>query len=392
MINTILWLITNSLVSLGSGVSYVLVSFLIWEEGKSLEQVLLFNLYIFFALIISGQIAGFISTFISPKLTFLLNLILLGLTPIILLDNRENVSMVLPYVSIMIGTYYGLSYNAGSIMTMAVVEQDKLVKLRSLIEIIKSVFTVISPVLVNYSINTIGYNKALKYLGYYFLVMGIIFLFIKVRKTKQRFIAFEIMKGVFELNALRSIAIIHIALGIVWAFGWGLMNIIILEELGSLDEWTIVSVITAVLGITLAMMFRKTDVANRPKARSMISMSSLVYAVIPLVLLFNFTRELFILFILAQLVFDKTNSIVTTSFINKMESDDMDYDEKKVAYQMFTDFFTGIGRIIPVVVFLVLPANLLSIKLILFTLAFASFLPYFFSKRLWFKYKTFGTG
>src|SRR5690606_30565179 len=123
------------------------------------------------------------------------------------------------------------------------------------------------------------------------------------QETTQRFIVPQLLIRAITVPRIRSLGLIHISLGISGVFGWGLMNIIILDVLGSLEGWTGVSTALAIAGIVLALVLKSVKMRDHSQAKSIIVLSSLLYAAVPVILLSGFTLQLFIMFTFVKLLY-----------------------------------------------------------------------------------------
>lgn len=151
-----IWLITDVLYNFFGSVSYVLISFLIWENGKSLDLILIFNLYIFITLLLNGIVAGLISMFFSPKINYILSILAFIATFYYLEIFKEDIVSNIKYISILLGLIYSFLYNSRSLINQFIVPAELSVKYNSIKEILISASTLASPLVVNFAVESLG--------------------------------------------------------------------------------------------------------------------------------------------------------------------------------------------------------------------------------------------
>ena len=152
----------------------------------------------------------------------------------------------------MLGLVYSFLYNSRSLINQFIVPAELSVKYNSIKEILISASTLASPLVVNYAVESLGYSLSFKYLMYIYGVIAFAILLIKISKIHQIFIFHKLIGGIFTNKTIRNISIIKFSSGIGFAMAWGLLNILILQQLGSLEGWTKVSIVMAILGIIVS--------------------------------------------------------------------------------------------------------------------------------------------
>ena len=386
-----IWVVVDTATIFLGSTAHTLFNFLLWEQGKSLELLLKYNLLLFISLAVFAFIGSLISKFSNVKITYILSLLASAATVYFALLDIDNFQNRIYTFSILWGANWGLVYIARSLITELIVPVKHMVSFNSVKNILSTGIALAIPLTVNYSITNIGYQNALIVLFVGYFLMTVLLIFIDIEQAKQRYIVFSMMLDVFRVEGVRSVAIINLSLGLVYSFGWGVMDIVILEQLGSLDNWTYVSFATAIIGIIMVRGLSKIDLDKEDKTRSVISFAALVFATGSLFLSLNFTLTIFVVFVFLKLFFDKTISVIGGAYVTHEVQDDLDYAQKKLSYQTSSQLITSVGRIVPIAVLLVLPPNMLDTTTIIIFLAILNFIPFFFIKAYQIRYGVFGT-
>lgn len=228
---------------------------------------------------------------------------------------------------------------------------------------------------------------------YIYGVIALVILLIKISKVHQVFIFHKLIAGIFTNKTIRNISIIKFSSGIALAMEWGLLNILILQQLGSLSNWTKVSIVMAILGIIISYALKGVDTKNKSLVRLIISGSAMLFSIIPILLVVNFSLNMFIGFTFAKLIFDKINNILAGAYIYNIEKKDYHFNEKQVSYQMFSDFFLSLGQLLPIIILLYIPQELLNLNTLIIVLAVTSLFPFLASKAYKTSFKSmWGTG
>lgn len=374
-INTAFWLVIDATYGFVSSINLVLLNFFLWEQDNSLTTILEFNFYIFVGLMISALLAGYVSSWLSPKITYIISIAALVATNFFALQHLADLSNYLLIVAILYSFSVAFVYNARSVINILIIPAADFVKIRGTKNIISSVLAISSPLVVLFLVNTLGYESSLQLMALIVSILGVIFIWLKVQKTKQKAEFIEMIVSAIYDPRMRKFALINFALGASWAFGWGILNVIIVEKLGSLEAWSKITLIASIAGVFLISLLRNIDSKNKGKTKSFIIGASIIYAIAPLILLFNFTLTTFVIFIFAKLIYDKVNGILTFSYLTDMTRQDEDYEYKKVSYQVVINFYNAVGSLVPIMILLALPAEKLSADILVLVLAIISFLP-----------------
>lgn len=376
---TFVWLILNVLLNFFGGIGYTALNFFIWQNNKSLPEIIQFNLSIFAALIIMSIISASASRFYGVKFSFAFSLVLRILVFFFVSANLTGVTGQIVLIGFLIGIYFEFYASARSTITQLIVPEDSMLKYNSYNQIISSAVSIASPLVTAAFINSLGYENTLRSIAIIFVGILIAFLFMGVNKAEQTLPVFSMLKDLFRSDTMRSFALINFSLGISYAFTWGILNIIILDFLGSLDGWAQVGVITAILSIVISFFLRKISSKDTSKIRALISVATLIYAIAPIIMINNFTVETFLIFTFATLVFNTFSGILTSAYLSKLQNADPEAPKRKIAYSLFSEFFTSFGEFIPIFILFIIPAQLVTTKSLILVLIFVTFAPLFFS-------------
>ena len=380
-IRAFLWLSIDALYSLISGITYVLISFFIWEQSNSINLILWFNVIIFLTLLCNSFISGLFSVVGSPKLSYLLSITSFTITAYFVYTLQEETHHYIVFISILIGLVYSFLYTARPLINRTLVDKTHFISYNSIKQILFSVISVSTPLIINLGLQFKSYTELLyiSMFGFFTLLL-LSLLFIPKTNPSQRIIIHKLLAKSFTNSTIKKISHIKLSNGIAYSMGWGLLNILVLEQLGSVSNWSYISIAGAIVGILISYKLKSLDINNTSLSRMIISTSAMCFAVLPILLVVNFTLELFIIFMLAKVAFEKVTNIISENYIYSIESKDHHFEEKQISYQIFSDIFMSLGQLVPVAILFILPESLLSTTTLIIMLTLTSLAPYLTSK------------
>lgn len=376
-----LWLVFDTASIITDIINYTLLSFLLWEGEQSISLILEFNLLVFAGLLVSSLVSGILQQIFGAKLMFMAGMFMQAGIAFFAFSHSSDLASQIVIISIAYGFANALIQNAKGVLTLGIIPTNQSVSYSSRKEIVMSLGSIAIPLVTKVLIDSFGYEQSFTFTAAIFAMIGVLTVILKSKApVPQRFIFPKLLIKSITTKSIRNIGVVYIALGISGVYGWGLLNIIILDVLGSLEGWTNVSTALALAGIGIAMALRRVNTKDRAQSKSIIVLGALIYAAIPIMLLANFSVELFIAFTFAKLLYDKSNFIVTYNYLSQIEHRDPDFESHKLAFQIYNSFFMAIGRMIPVGLLLLLPTMNLSIEVLILGFSIVALAPLAVSK------------
>lgn len=369
-----LWLAASLIIGFIGAVNYALINFFIWQTDQSLDSILIYNLFIFLALIFFAIISGWITIALGSKFT--LNLSLLGQVSLSIYVIHAPAGIEkLVVAGVLSGLANALSYNSNAVLTNSLVEPGALVKFSSIKNSIWSLLSILVPFVVLGCASLFGYATAL-YIVIAIILIPLAFLFfLKVEQSVQLNYFPALIRQVFTTSQIRTVFIFALLQGISYSFAYGILNIIIFAKSGDLSSWSFISAGLAIVAIIVSYLLRDVKVTDFFRANSIYGIAALLLAFAPLLLLNSFKLEYLLLFLVVKTIFDKVNAVIAVNLLYKIEYEDENSAQKKVSYQMFNDFANAIGEFVVVLSIIFLPAGLTNTNTLIFILALVSLVP-----------------
>ncbi|MDQ6985135.1 MAG: hypothetical protein Q9M91_01125 [Candidatus Dojkabacteria bacterium] len=343
----LVWLIFSNLLAFVTGVLYVLINFGIWSEGESLQRSVLFNLSAVSSLFMFLFIADKLVHIFSPKLSVLISIITFGATGLFSSIYFEDLSKYYILIGVLMGMSYSIRMTAFPIVDQAVTNKDTRVKFSSYLTILSSILSIAAPITIEFLVNSFDYKRSLLIVSLTYILFGIGIMFFKISSLKQDNALFLLLKNSKRDDKLKHVALISLSLGIAYSVDWGLIDILIITKLGSLNDWRNIKVLIAVINIIYSFVLGKINLKKFSHIRVIIGVSALAYSTLPIMLIKNFNNMTFIVFSIAQVIFYSTVSILLSNYLLAVIDDDERYDNRIASYQVFRNLFIGGGRVIP---------------------------------------------
>lgn len=374
--NKILWLITDSLIQFIGGISYFLISFFIWENGKSFETIVKFNLEIVLYLFVFYFAAYLVTFFLKVKFSFILSILARVLCLVIVYFQILNDSLKIQEVAILIAIYSGLSLLTRNLLNQQIVDSSDLVKFSAYASILRSSLSILSPLITAFLISTIGYKDSILISAIALTGFIPILLIINLKPTNRNLsLPFIFIRFLFNKN-LRKIAIISFTLGITYSLSWGLIDILMLNQLNSTQNWGILKAIFTVITIIIALRLKNFKISTKNSPKGIIALSSLVFCLSAIYLLTTNSPIAFYIFILCNSIFSTVSGILIINHIVKMSLNFNDYSKKSISYNTYSDSFINIGQILPILGIFLFPDVLgLNNNGILLAILFITLVP-----------------
>jgi hypothetical protein len=373
------WLIVDFLINFVGGVCFTTVNFLIWNREHSLVLLLKFNLVIFLTIALASLVAGFVTVKIGAKISFFISILLRSAVLFIAAQNLDNLISVIYLIAVIIGSYTAFHHSARKMITDTIVPPEHRVKFFSRNQIFRTLIAIISPLVTTLAIANLGYATTLTSGSVILFIALVVFLLIRTTAIPQTYAVHSLFKEFFHDSNIRNIVLISFASGVGVSMTWGLFDdIVVLDKLGSMNNWTIIATIVAVLGAVVSFLLGKVKGNEYSKIRGFISLSALLLSTGPVLLLINFSQETYIFYTITSLVFAATNAIMTAEYVSELKRTDFFYKERITSYQNLVDISRSIGMMIPIFLFLQLPESLVNTDTLLIGMLVVTMVPLLF--------------
>lgn len=371
-----IWLVYSNLLIFFGGSLYVFLNFAIFSSSDSLSKTIIFNLVTLLIILFSTGLAGFISNKWGVKVTLFLATAFNSLSALIAFLLFDSLSDLFFLVSVLSGLSVGFQKNSYSLFDQLVTTKSTRVRFSSYVRIFDSVLSVLSPIFITLMVTNFDYKKSLLLMWLVLFYMSFGALVFKLKEQKQEFAYLSIIKKVRSSSKLKHVAQLSFAMGVTFSVNWGIMDVLIVAKLGSLEDWRTVRVGLAILTIGWALILRRFKFKDFSKIRAIIASTAFFYAIFPIILITSFTNTTFIIFNIVQTLFLVTNSVLLMNYLIEVLDDDPDFNKKIVSYQMFRDSFMGIGRVSPVAVMFLISFYTFSVQIAVVLIVLTTSAPF----------------
>lgn len=367
------WLILNTLVDLFTAIGYVAINFFIWNNGNSFTDIIKFNLCVVTALLVSIFIAAGSLRIFGIKINYAFSLFIRAATFLYFASNLNQLSIQIIFTGILTGLYLGFYSGSKNLIARHIVEDEHLEKFISHNQIASFIALFLSPIFTALFINSIGYENTFRFISVSFFGILIAFLFLRFKNITHTYIITA--QEIFKDEHLRKYAIIHFCLGISYTFSWGLLDILIIKISGSFAERTLLLSSSAVIGLICLLLFRRVKISKSYKAKLYILDATLIYSIISVLLLSNYSIDNFRIFIIATLVLNMIVAWLTTAYLKFLVPNTEANAKKEVSDQLIADFFKTLGALLPLLLLALVNEYLITPKSLLILLFVASLAP-----------------
>lgn len=382
----ILWMIINLVASFSGGLLFVFLTFFIWSEEKSLGGLVSFYLYFSVSMLLGAFLSTALAQFIPFKIILSLSFFLRALIVYFLVQNISSFQENIEIIAVILGISSRLMTAAQNMISSTILSSDESVIFNSYKEIISAGILLIMPFIIKIGIEELGYEKLFELLIMPYYLLTIASLFIYVPRPRQFWAHLSLLYDFFKQQAVRNIVIVSFAAGVGASFN-PLLDVVILEKLGSLNGWQNMSFAVTVCGIIVARVLKSVNIHKQPgKAKSIIAFGSMLYALIPIMFFSNFTLTVFLAFNFAKMFYDKTSIILRNAITLDAQKSDPDFINKVSSYEWLIQSANVLGDLLPLLVLFLLKDNL-QINGVVFGLIIVTFVPFYFAGRIGGQYK-----
>jgi MFS family permease len=372
------WFIFEFLTGVLGGSSAVLINFFLWQEEQSLDLILFYNFWIILASFIFNFSANYLTVFLGSKLGTIFGLMWQAFAMFLASILLEDLSNYLLYFGVFTGIVNIIFYRASTPLFMRVEPQEFVFDLFSFKQIFwTAIAAITTPIIVNYGVEILDYRLTLQILGWLYLATIAFVLLMKVKPDEQEVYLFSLFKQLPSVSYLKKIAGIRLSLGAAAVYSLGLFNILILENIGSIADWQYISISLTASAVVIAYFVKKIE--SESEKKTLILVSTMLFALVPLVLFVNFTLVTFLIFSFTKTIYNRVTSILAGGYAWSLQGEDPQFDSRIVSYATFSQSFTQLGQLIPLIVLIALPEDFLNTTTLTIALALIALIPFLFA-------------
>jgi len=374
------WLILDTAIAALAAFAAVLANFLIWQEGKDINRIIELNFFNVLALLAFTMLASMTASQFGIKFNYIVARASRSIFILFVLFNLGNLTNNLVILGILIGMTNAYVFSSKSLIDRLVVPSEGMVHYASLRIIIWSLVSIALPFTVAAAISSPDIRTILIVTVGIITLMSFLVLFIKIKKQLFNLPAL-IFNSVRDFE-MRRLSMLFFGIGMSRAFTIGIMDVLILSQLGSIDNWSYVAVGLALATILAGVLVRKRSYANNSYTRALLALCFMAYAVSALFVLVEFNLLVFIIFTLMATLFEVVSNTVLEGFIQSVESDNDKFAESLTSYQAHGDIFRALGMLLPIGVLFILPRGTVTKEILIIMLSLITLVPFMFSFAL----------
>lgn len=345
--NAIYWLVSSNLFGLAISLSDIFITFNIWEKSHDLSIITIYHLAMFASIPIAAIISGVISERKSPILSFGIGLVsrIVMLLPIVLAPNFliNNIWFF--------GMIYGFSIGMCAIPSSIIgskIFENSLERFLSLNSSIGGAVNLIVPIVASFLIVRFGYNPILL-VAIPFVCLSLIVV-TRIRDVKFGDGSFSLSKVIYprDNQDIKTAWIVQFIEGLKGGFLWTYGGILAYMFVGGLAQWGIYNFIFSSLSIVVGLILAKKFRLHLNKF--FVITTGIFYSIACLFLGTNLGITFFLYYSLV-LVF--VSAVGWSSFwgtINKIMSQDKDFDRYRIEYYVASELPLALGRITPLLI------------------------------------------
>ncbi|MFW5702837.1 MAG: hypothetical protein ACOCXP_02625 [Candidatus Dojkabacteria bacterium] len=377
MIKKILWISLDTFIGFTAGNLSRILNFFIWEDSKSINMILHYNFFWVLFSLLGAVLSGTISSFFSPKFSYFLSRLLRALSAFIAFYNLENVSDYIFVLAALEGCANAFLISSRAVLDLGLFNVSGLQAVSSFREVINTLVRLLRPIAVTWMISSLGYEQSfLATIAIILAVSPFIFPFKFVGIPKQEFNLLSQLISIGNNYLERRIAIISFSTGVGYVFSLGLIDVLILEKLGSIEFWGAVSFLMALVGLIVISILKNVDASEVHKVAAVLGVVSFGYAALPLFLINEFSITLLLGFLVAESIFMNADRILGRTAMISAENKLLRSDTHRIASQSARDIYFSLGLLIPLALMLMLPSQYLEAEYLLIILALCTLFPF----------------
>lgn len=378
----LVWLFLDTTIAALAAFVAVLANFLIWQEGKDINKIIELNFFNVLALLAFAVLAALTASVFGIKFNYIVARGSRSVFILFVLLNLGNLTNNLVILGILIGMTNAYVFSSKSLIDRLVVPSEGMIRYASLRIIIWSLVSIALPFTVAAAISNPDIRTILISTVGVITLMSFLVLFIKIKIKKQLFTLPLLIINSFRDFELRRLSILFFGIGMSRAFTIGIMDVLILSQLGSIDNWSYVAVGLALATILAGALVRRRTYANDSYTRAVLSLCFMAYGVSALFVLVEFNLLVFIVFTLMATLFEVVSNTVLEGFIQSVESDNDRFTESLTSYQAHGDILRALGMLLPIGILFILPRGTVTKEILIIILSLITLVPFMFSFAL----------
>ncbi len=377
-IKALTWLILDTTIAALASLTGVAVNFLIWQEGKDINKIIELNFYNVLALVLFGVVAAITASMFGIKFNYIVARASRAVLVLFVLANLGGLTANLLHLGILIGLTNAFVFSSKSLIDRLVVPAESVVSYASTRVIVWSLVLIALPIFVAALISSKELNSILILIAGVVSFLSLLVLFIRIKIQRQKFTLVKLLWQSITDFELRRVGIFFLAIGVSRAFTIGILDVLIVRQLGSLDNWSYVAICLALVSIIAGVIIRRRSYANNSYTRAVLGVSFMAYAVSAVLVLVEFNLLVFIIFTLMATVIEVVTNTILEGFIQNVESDNEGFEASRTSYQAHADIFRALGTLLPIGILFFLPDQLVTDQLLIIMLSLITLVPFLF--------------
>ena len=357
-----LWRITDIFSNASDIIIRTFLALFLWQTSEDLYPILIFGVSYFAAIPVAALIGGALSNKIAPKIALLTG-IWMQITQIILLIAyggylNGNIDI---YMLVIIGLIGGLGEGLKNVARRDISDQirshanearyyaGKTIQLE--------VLNLFIPLTAAYLISTsLGYLFVFKSAIIILLIESFLTAFIQIQNFTNTFSLKKILTipgtNPYKLTIIKGVFMEGLSEGITLT----ILPIITLVFVGSIVNWGILNTALVLVSIFTGIILQW--VINDVNSKSLYAIGAVIYASACLFFIARYNFYILTIFLLTRTLMNVIKNTGYYASIDKLMSQDVDKTTLFSEYQFLIELFTSIGRVIPILLFIVLNLNI----------------------------------
>lgn len=351
--NQKLFLIIVSLFALGDFTSVSITNLYLWQLTNSFQKILLFDVFVFAGMAVSGLLASVLGAKIGNKLVFFLSMIFYICQFVLLIWQGSHIVTLLQILGTISGFAIGcLSYSYTVLIQEITVTGGREKFFGTRTSLVNTITLVGVPMLTFVASHFHSYNPVFLLALLLMCVVAILVLGLNVIEQTSSFHLFNTEHVLLKFPNVRSYIIAKYLYGIQNGLFWVVLGIVTLQFVGDVFRWGIFSSFLTLISITAAFIYGRK--VNLQSGKYGAVLATFIFAGTTLFLAINWN---FVTFVIYQMVLVVLNVIMAVSFDSFMASvieENQETTNLRNELNGVGEFVLDLGRFTPILILLLL--------------------------------------
>ncbi len=364
-----LWIGYNTAISLVGSMGYALMYFYVWNATQDYIIILRFSIFSLLASVTVPILSSVIARFVRPNILLAVGIFVEALAYYYISSIGANLDLV-AFLST-IG--FTLKLDCLAATSNSYKNSNDLGKTNSINQIIRILASILSPILVGLFSTSFGASNSLIILFYISSILALLILFTLGKRTQSKALVLPLSIWLL-LNRIGNKLVLNIfATGLLLGFSWGIIDILAYEQLGGVTGWSQFAIVVAILSIVVSYSIGKLG-SNTALIKSISVVPIIVLGLIVSVLIRDFSKELFIVFLATYKVFTTVTFVASnTIYAKAIAKIRPEYSLTDQGIIMTINFLESLGSITLIGILFILPIDYTPIGMSLFLVVSTTF-------------------